>query len=228
MDSKVSRQPAEDAGGDAPAETPPRRRRAPERTRADILDAAIAEFSEKGFDGGRVDDIAARTRTTKRMIYYYFGGKEQLYAAVLERMYGGMRDAEAAQSLGALPPLDALRRMVEVTFDHHAAHPEFVRLVSVENIHEARMVAASPTIRARNATVIGALKALIARGEKSGDFRKGLDALDLHILISSFCFYRVSNRHTLLAIYGRDLRAPDSIAAQRRMITEAVLRYVAP
>jgi AcrR family transcriptional regulator len=228
MDSKAAPQAAEDSGGTVPVETPPRRRRAPERTRADILEAAIAEFSEKGFDGGRVDDIAARTQTTKRMIYYYFGGKEQLYAAVLERMYGGMRDAEAAQSLDALPPLDALRRMVEVTFDHHAAHPEFVRLVSVENIHEARNVAASPTIRARNAAVIGALTALITRGEAAGVFRKGLDALDLHILISSFCFYRVSNRHTLLAIYGRDLRTPESIAAQRRMITEAVLRYVAP
>jgi AcrR family transcriptional regulator len=228
MDNDISPQAAEDAGEGEPAGTPPRRRRAPERTRADILDAAIAEFSEKGFDGGRVDDIAARTRTTKRMIYYYFGGKEQLYAAVLERMYGGMRDAEAALRLDALPPADALRRLVEVTFDHHAAHPEFVRLVSVENIHEARNVVASPTIRARNAAVIGTLQALLARGTKAGAFRKGIDALDLHMLISSFCFYRVSNRHTLAAIFGRDLLAPATLAAHRRMITEAVLRYVAP
>jgi AcrR family transcriptional regulator len=104
-----------------------------------------------------VDDVAARTRTTKRMIYYYFGSKEQLYAAVLEHLYGGMRDAEQALRLGALPPLEALRRMIEVTFDHHAGHPEFVRLVSVENIHSARIVAASPTIRERNAAVIGTL-----------------------------------------------------------------------
>lgn len=206
----------------------PARTRAPEQTRREILEAAIAEFSEKGYAGGRVDDIAARTRTTKRMIYYYFGGKEQLYAAVLERMYGGMRDAEAALRLDALPPMDALRRLVEVTFDHHAAHPEFVRLVSVENIHEARNVAASPTIRARNAAVIGTLQALLARGEKEGVFREGLDALDLHMLISSFCFYRVSNRHTLAAIFGRDLLAPATRDAHRRMITEAVLRYVAP
>ena len=96
----------------------PVRRRAPERTRLDILDAATAEFSEKGFAGGRVDDIAARTRTTKRMIYYYFGGKRQLYAAVLERAYGGMRDAEAALDIADLPPIEAIRRIVEVTFDH--------------------------------------------------------------------------------------------------------------
>lgn len=98
------------------------------RTRRAILDAATAEFSEKGFFGGRVDDIAARTATTKRMIYYYFGDKEQLYAAVLEEKYGDIRDAEAAENPDALPPLDALRRLVEITFDHHAARPEFVRL----------------------------------------------------------------------------------------------------
>lgn len=213
-----------------PAAAQPRspRPRAPEQTRREILEAATAEFSEKGYAGGRVDDIAARTRTTKRMIYYYFGGKEQLYAAVLERLYGDMRDAEAALELDVLPPMDALRRLVETTFDHHAAHPDFVRLVSVENIHEARIVAASPTIGERNAAVIGALRALIARGERERAFRAGLDALDLHMLISSFCFYRVSNRHTLRAIFGRDGTQPEVAAAQRRMITEAVLRYVRP
>ncbi len=204
-----------------------RRTRAPDRTREEILDAAVAEFSAKGLAGARVDEIAARTRTTKRMIYYYFGGKEQLYAAVLERLYGGIRGAEAALDLDHLPALEALRRMIELTFDHHAAHPEFVHLVATENINEARIVRASPTIRARNATVIDRLRALIARGEQEGSFRPGLDALDLHMLINGFCFYRVSNRHTLRAIYGRDTLAAGSAAAQRRMITEAVLRYVA-
>lgn len=217
------------AGPDVPDAAPkPPRARAPERTRLDILDAATAEFSENGYSGGRVDDIAARTRTTKRMIYYYFGGKQQLYAAVLERAYGAMRDAEAALDLGGLAPTDALRRLVEVTFDHHAAHPEFVRLVSVENIQDGRNVAASNVIRERNAAVISTLRSLIARGEEDGAFRPGLDALDLHMLISAFCFYRVSNRYTLRAIFGRDGRLPDVAAAHRRMITEAVLRYVAP
>jgi AcrR family transcriptional regulator len=204
------------------------RRRAPEETRREILDAATAEFSEKGFAGGRVDEIAARMRTTKRMIYYYFGSKELLYAAVLERLYGGMRDAEQALHLEALPPLEALRRMVETTFDYHAAHPNFVRLVCVENIHEARIVAASPTILARNAAVLGTLRGLLARGEAAGVFRPGLAALDLHMLISSFCFYRVSNRHTLGAIFGADIQAPQTVAAHRAMMVDAVLRYVRP
>lgn len=219
---------AAEATGDGGTGAGGRRTREPEQTRRAILDAAIAEFSEKGYSGGRVDDIAARTRTTKRMIYYYFGGKEQLFAAVLEEMYGGMRDAEQALCLEALPPVEALRRLVEVTFDHHAAHPEFVRLVSVENIHEGRHVAASATIRRRNAAVIGTIRSLLERGEREGVFRKGLDPLDLHMLVSSFCFYRVSNRHTLAAIFGRDLQAPECAAAHRRMIAEAVLRYVAP
>ncbi len=206
----------------------PRRVRDPEATRRAILDAAKAEFAAKGYAGGRVDEIAAHTATSKRMIYYYFGGKEQLYAAVLEEMYGGMRDAEAALALDALPPREAMRRIVEVTFDHHAEHPEFVRLVSVENIHEASTVRASPAIGQRNATVIGRLEALLARGVPSGDFRAGIDPVDLHFLISSFCFYRISNRHTLRAIFGRDTLEPATAAPQREMIVQAVLRYVSP
>ena len=220
--------PSEDLHEPTEAEAPGRRPRDPEQTRRAILDAAIAEFSEKGYSGGRVDDIAARTSTTKRMIYYYFGGKERLFAAVLEEMYGGMRDAEQGLGLEALPPAEAVRRLVEVTFDHHAAHPEFVRLVSVENIHEGRHVAASPAIGQRNAAVIGVIRGLLDRGMREGVFRSGVDPLDLHMLISGFCFYRVSNRHTLAAIFGRDLRAPGAAAAHRRMIVEAVLRYLAP
>jgi len=203
----------------------PTRTRAPEETRRDILDAAVAEFSEKGLAGARVDDIAART--TKRMIYYYFGSKEQLYAAVLERLYGGMRDAERDLRLEGLQPAEALQRIVEVTFDHHAAHPEFVRLVSTENINEARIVAASPTIRTRNATIIGMLEPILEQGMREGMFRSGLGALDVHMLINGFCFYRVSNRHTLRAIFDLDLESPAVIARQRRMICDVVLRYVA-
>ncbi|WP_419896188.1 TetR/AcrR family transcriptional regulator [Roseomonas sp. USHLN139] len=208
------------------AKTTPRPRDA-EQTRRGILDAAIAEFSEKGLSGGRVDEIAARTQTTKRMIYYYFGSKEQLFAAVLEEMYGGIRAAEAGLRLDDLPPLEALRRLVETTFDYHAEHPEFVRLVSVENIHAAAHIAQSPTLRGRNDAVIGLLRGLLARGEAAGLFRAGIDPLDLHILINGSCFHRVANRHTLGAIFGVDLSAAARTASQRQMIAEAVLRYVA-
>lgn len=213
----------------APAGTaaPPRVRDA-DQTRRDILAAAAAEFSEKGYAGARVDDIAARTRTTKRMIYYYFHRKEGLYAAALEEAYGGMRDAEGALRLDELPPAEAVRRLVETTFDHHASHPEFVRLVSGENIEGARAVSASATIKQRNAAVIGTVATLLRRGEAEGAFRPGVDALDLHMLISAFCFYRVSNRHTLRAIFGEDPTAPGRAEAHRNMIVEAVLRFLAP
>jgi len=212
------------------ADDPPRtpRTRDPEQTRRDILDAAFAEFAAKGLSGARVDEIAARTRTTKRMIYYYFGSKEGLYAAVLEEHYGGIRDAEGALDLDAMQPEDALRRLIEVTFDYHVAHPGFVRLVAVENIHEARHVKASPAIPRRNAAIIETVARLLARGEAAGVFRAGLDPLDLHLLLNGFCYYRMSNRHTLTTIFGRDIGSAAATAAHRRMITEAVLRYVRP
>src|SRR5690349_10886598 len=108
-----------------------------ERTRAEILDVATAEFAERGYAGARVDEIADRTRTTKRMIYYYFGGKQQLYIAVLERAYAQLRDAEQTLDVDHLDPLAAIRELAELTFDHHERHPQFLRLVAIENIHRA-------------------------------------------------------------------------------------------
>jgi AcrR family transcriptional regulator len=206
----------------------PRRTRDKVQTRQAILDAATAEFAARGFAGGRVDDIAARTSTTKRMIYYYFGSKAGLYSAVIEATYGAMRDAEAALDLDLLPPAEAMRQLVETTFDHHDRHPEFVRLVVAENLEEARHVKTSPAIRERNARVIATIERLLRRGAEAGAFRRDVDPFDLHVLINGFCFHRVANRHTLSAIFGRDMRAADRRAAQRQMITEAVLRYLAP
>jgi AcrR family transcriptional regulator len=199
-----------------------------ERTRLDIIAAARAEFVEKGLTGASVNEIAARTRTTKPMIYYYFGSKEKLYAAVMEEAYGGMRDVERNLQLEHLPPVEAMRRLVEVTFDYHADNPDFVRLISIENTHFARHIAGSPTIAPRNSAIIDIIRALLKRGVKDGAFRKGVDPIDLHLLISSLAFYRVSNRHTWGAIFGRDLQAPAHVAAQRRMIVEAVLSYLQP
>jgi AcrR family transcriptional regulator len=200
--------------------------RDPEKTRAAILDAGIAEFAAGGFGGARVDAIAARTRTTKRMLYYYFGSKQGLYEAVLEHAYGGIRDAEADLGLDALPPLEALERLVGITFDYHAAHPDFVRLVATENINSGRTIAASKAIAGRNDRVIRIITQLLERGARAGVFRDGIDPFALHILMSSFCFYRVANRYTLGVIFGRDMTAPEAVAAQRRMIIEAVLTWV--
>jgi AcrR family transcriptional regulator len=199
-----------------------------ERTRLDIIEAARAEFVEKGLTGASVNDIAARTRTTKPMIYYYFGSKEKLYLAVMEEAYGAMREVERNLALEHLSPQQAIRRLIEVTFDYHAAHPDYPRLISIENIHGARHIADTPSIARRNQPIIEILSALLRRGEEAGVFRKGVDPVDLHLLINSFCFYRISNRHTWRTLFGRDPDSPENAVAQRRMIVESVLRYLDP
>ena len=199
-----------------------------EETRRDIIDAAMKEFAEKGLAGARVDDIAARTRTTKPMIYYHFGSKEKLYAAVIEEAYGGVRSKEQGLHLDDLPPERAMQRLVEVTFDHHAAHPEHVRLVCVENMERARHITGRPSLVQRNAIAIETVRILLERGERDGVFRPGIDPWHLHLLITSFCFIRVSNRFTWNAVFEMDLWDKDDVALQRQMIVEAVLRYVKP
>lgn len=209
---------------------PPReaRQRDAEQTRQEILEVATLAFAEGGLAGARVDEIAARTRTTKRMIYYYFGSKGGLYRAVIERAYAGIRDVERALQLDTLPPVEAMRRLVESTFDYHHDHPAFVRLVAAENIERARHVRADATIVRRNAEVVATMRHLLERGERAGCFRPGVDPLDLHILINGVSFHRVSNRHTLQAIFGRDLGDPAVAQAQRRMLVQAVLAFLQP
>ncbi|WLG61690.1 TetR/AcrR family transcriptional regulator [Pseudomonas sp. FP1762] len=202
------------------------RKNNPEKTRENILQEAIVEFVQQGLSGARVDAIAERIHTSKRMIYYYFGSKEQLYVEVLEKLYGDIRSTENRLHLDELPPELAIRRLVEFTFDHHDHNVDFVRIVSIENIHNAEYVKRSDAIKALNNTILGTLGGILQRGVDEGLFRRGIDALDVHLLISSFCFYRVSNRHTLGEIFQIDL--PDETIKQRHreMICESVLRYL--
>jgi|SRR4051812_44343840 len=198
-----------------------------ERTRAEILKAALSVFAEKGLTGARVDDIAALTHTAKPTIYYHFRSKEALYAAVLENAYGGIRDMERALELNLGDPEDAMRRLVEASFDYHAAHPEWVRLVSIENIHSARHISGKQTFSDINAPIVQRLRTILDAGARLEVFRSGIDPLRLHWMISSLCFYRVSNRHTWQANFGIDMQAQDEAAAQRRMTVDAVLHFLA-
>lgn len=207
---------------------PTRRTRDPEATRSGILDAAYLEFSDRGLSGARVDAIAARTRTTVRMIYYYFGSKDELYRAVLERAYAAMRALEAGLQLADLPPGEAVQRLIEFTFDHHEANPRFIRLVTIENIHRAEHIARSETIEAMNRTVLSSIAAVLARGQATGLFRLEATPLGLHLLMTAFCFFRVSNRHTLGAIFGQDPLDLALQAGQREMLVRSVLGYLRP
>jgi AcrR family transcriptional regulator len=199
----------------------------PRRTRRAILDAATSVFAEKGFSGANVDDIVARVQTTKPTLYYHFGSKEGLFAAVLEDIYAGMRKIERSLDLDELPAVSALEKLVRITFDYHAARPDWIRLISVANIHRAKHIAGSESLVPSNAAILGILRDLMDRGVREGVFRDGVDPLHLHLLINSFCFYRVSNRHTWKAIFKRDLESPGDAKAQRETIVEAVLRFMA-
>ena len=143
---------------------PPDRQRDAERTKAEILEVAAQEFAKQGYDGARVDEIAALTRTAKRMIYYYYGGKAQLYVAVLERAYAEVRSAEAAIDVTDLAPVAAIRRLAELTFVHHESHPDFIRLVSIENIHHAEHIAGLEDFAGQNSPVIELIDAILEIG----------------------------------------------------------------
>ena len=170
----------------------PTRRRDPEGTRDDILRIATQVFAEKGYAGARVDEIAELTRTTKRMIYYYFGSKESLYLRVLEEAYAGIRAVERGLDVSGLSPVDALRRLAEATYEHHTHHSDFVRLVAVENVHHGEHLAQSEVIHDLNSTAIATLEEVIARGVAEGTFRDDIDALDVHMLLSSFPIFAVA------------------------------------
>lgn len=210
----------------APAPQTPQDQTDADRSKADIIAVAMEEFAEYGLAGARVDAIAERTRTSKRMIYYYFGSKEGLYRAVLEEAYNGIRTRETQTHLKDLAPLEALRRLVEITFDYDESHPSFIRLISVENIHYAEHLKKLPSIRGINVSAINTVESILQRGRAQGIFRKDINAFDLHLLISSFCFFRVSNRHTVSAIFRRDLSDPKTLPNHKRLIIEAVERLV--
>lgn len=202
------------------------RKNNPEKTRESILQAAIAEFVQFGLSGARVDAIAERTQTSKRMIYYYYASKDLLYQAVLEKLYGDIRNTENKLHLDELQPIDAINRLVEFTFDHHDRNVDFVRIVSIENIHYGQHVMKSELIPRLNNSVLQAIGDILLRGEAQGVFRSGLDPLDIHMLISSFCFYRVSNRHTFGTLFQIDLSADRVKRRHKQVICESVLRYM--
>jgi len=202
------------------------RRRDADRTRAEILAVATAEFAERGYDGARVDEIAAQTRTTKRMIYYYFGGKKQLYTTVLEQAYARIRAAELQVNVDHLEPVTAIRRLAEITFDHHEANPDFIRLVSIENIHRGEHIAQLPSLIDLNMPAVRRLGTLLERGQRQGVFRTDVDAVDVHMMISSYCVFRVANRHTFGTLFGRDLLDPDQRGHYRTMLGDMIVAHL--
>jgi len=211
---------------DVTESTRPTQVRDADRTRTELLETATKVFAESGFSGARVDEIARRTRTTKRMIYYYFGGKEQLYLAVLEKAYLGIRVAEQSLDTGDLGPVDAMRRLAELTYDHHKAHPDFIRLVSIENIHRGEYLRRLESLRTLANPVVELLEQLLARGRAEGSFREDVDAIDVHLVISSYCVFQVANQHTFGYLFGRDIQDAAQHEHLRSMIGDVVVSWL--
>jgi len=209
------------------AKTPPARRvQDPEGVKKNIIEIATQEFAANGYNGARVDEIAARTNTSKRMLYYYFGDKEGLFRTVLEEGYRRMRQVEASRRFDHLDPEAALRALVEFTFDHQNANADFIRLVMVENIHEGVHLARSENIVRLNAPAITTLGDIYRRGVAAKVFRRGLDVIDLHMSISALSFFNVANRATFSRIFGREMGTPAALARRRAIVVDLILRYV--
>ncbi|WP_284734447.1 TetR/AcrR family transcriptional regulator [Sphingosinicella terrae] len=189
---------------------------------------ATREFAENGLDGARVDEIAEKTRTSKRMIYYYFESKEGLYKAVLENVYREIRTREADLGLERLPPERALRKLVESTVEYDDSRPHLFRLVAIENINYGRHVQGSSSIQTNNASATEILSDILRRGAEAGVFRKDINPTDLHMVISALSLFRVSNRYTFGTIFGTDFSDPAVRRRHRKMIGDIVMRYVAP
>ncbi|WP_346913624.1 TetR/AcrR family transcriptional regulator [uncultured Roseibium sp.] len=199
----------------------------PEGVRADILAVALEEFSRNGLSGARMDDIAAKTRTSKRMIYYYFGDKDGLYRKALEAAYKKVRTGEEKLDLEHLPPKEALERLVEFTFDHHRKNPDFIRLVMIENIHHGRFLEQSDAIKKLNAAAISQIRNIYDKGVRDGVFRAGLTPLRIHWLISAISFFNVSNATTFSLLFGNELQTEAGQVCLSADACQTVLKFVA-
>jgi len=195
-------------------------------TREKILAAAIREFADKGLDGARVDEIARRSRVNKNMLYHYFGNKEQLFTAVLERVYDTIRNRQSDLSIRGMEPEEGMRRLVEFTGQVWVEMPDFLRLLSSENLHEARHVRQSSKIVQKYNPLLETISELLDRGVKKGVFRDGVDPIDLYISISALTAHYVANRHTFEAIFKTGLLTPKRWRQRLRHATEMILRYL--
>lgn len=213
---------AEPARGSAAMRKP----KDPQANRARMVEAAIDEFAARGFKGASMDAIAARTNTTRALINYYFGSKEKLYVAVLEQVYAEIREAEAGLDLDHLPPAEAVRRIVEFTYNYYLEHEGFVRLVVAENQARGRHLRRSKAMRTLNRPIIDRLTRVIARGQAEGLFREDVDPVEVHKSIAALGIFNVTNQYTFGSIFQRDMGAKGDVGRRRAMVADLILSYL--
>ncbi len=210
----------------SPSKRPSDSRRDPEWTKSRLLEAAREEFSDKGLSGARVNAIAGVAGVNKQLLYYYFGDKESLYAAVLERAYEEIRLGEQELDLASMAPEDAMRAFIEFNFDYMVAHRYFVSLLGDENLHQAKHVKESAQLGGLHERLEHTIGGTLERGRAAGVFQREVDPVDLYISIASLCFFHLSNSYTLSAIFGRDLTSDDEIAHRRAHVVDLLMSYL--
>ena len=210
----------------AKQETPGKRD--PAKSRERILLAATDEFSEKGYDGARVDSIVERCGMSKNLAYHYFGSKDGIFLSVMERMYENMRSHHADLQIKGLPPKEGMRRLIEHTFRHFVDAPEVISLLNSENLYQAIHIRHSDKISKLYAPLLETIDDLLSRGVAEGSFRKGVDPMQLYITISGIGYFYLSNQYTLSAVFKKDLSKEDQIAARLDHIIDVVMGYLRP
>jgi TetR/AcrR family transcriptional regulator len=203
-------------------------RRNPEATRRKLLAAARREFADSGLAGARVDEIAARAGVNKQLVYHYFGDKDALYLAVLEWVYEEIRAQERKLNLTGLPPRQAIRKLIESSFDHLAAHPDFILLLNDENRGGARHVRTSRRLEAMHSPLVSMVSKILSEGVRAGVFRKGINPVHLYISIAGLSYFFFSNTPTLSAIFGKDLAGAAARSARRKHVVDLVLQALRP
>jgi TetR/AcrR family transcriptional regulator len=201
-----------------------RNRRNPQATKASILASARIEFAEYGLKGGRIERIAKRAKANKQLVYYYYGNKDDLYRAALERTYAEIRIREKELDLSAMPPVEAMRRLVEFSLDYLQNHREFIRLLADANAHGARHLRTSKLAKQTNSPLLKLIAETLHRGVKEGVFRAGVDPLNLYVSIAGMTFFYFANGSTMSAIFGRDLNDEESIASYREHIVAMTIK----
>ncbi len=206
----------------------PKRKNDPEGLKKRILAGALVTFAEFGLQGARMEQIAGQAQTTKRMVVYHFSNKENLYMAVLERVYQAVRQHETSLNLSDMPPLLAMQKLAEASFDYHISHPDFMRLVCSENLMRGRYISQSSRIKDLNQSALSVLDNILLRGKAAGIFNQRVDTVDVHRLISSICTHNVSNRYTFHTLFGGEESEQESTARNRQLVVDATLRYLRP
>lgn len=197
-----------------------------EATKARILEAAKKEFAKSGMGGARVDVIAEKAKANKRMIYHYFGSKEDLFRTVLENAYIDIRSAEQKLNLDHLEPRDALERLVRFTWGYYLKNPEFITLVNSENLHRAKHLKQSEVVKVYSRKFVAMMENILTRGVAAGVFREGVDPVQLNITVAAIGYYYLTNRFTGAILFERDLMSKEALEERLAFNIDTIMRMV--